>query len=169
MNFNLVKMTAFRLIGFSKVVSFEDAYKAIPKFWNEFMQKYGNYMHVNYKAETQIQKVVSQCIVGRYGVCIDKMDSKTFKYVIAGEYKDGMEVPDGMEIIEIEALTFAKFNCTGPLPGALQSVNTRILKEWLPTNEKNEISKVIKIEYFSNGDTSSVDFHSEIWLPVKER
>lgn len=97
------------------------------------------------------------------------MDSKTFKYVIAGEYKDGMEIPDGMEIIEIEALTFAKFDCTGPLPGALRSVNTRIFKELLPTNEKYEISKGINIECYSNGDPSSVDYHSKIWLPVKER
>lgn len=100
---------------------------------------------------------------------LNKNQNVKVEYVIAGEYKDGMEVPDGMEIIEIEALTFAKFDCTGPLPGALQSVNTRILKEWLPTNEKNEISKGINIEYYSNGDPSSVDYHSEIWLPVKEK
>ena len=48
--------------------------------------------------------------------------------MIAGEYKGG-DIPKRMEVYEIPALEWAKFKCVGPMPEALQTVNTRIFNE----------------------------------------
>ena len=58
---------------------------------------------------------------------------------------------------------------TGPLPGALQSLNTKIFKEWLPGNADWEISMGMNIEYYMEGDSSSADYHAAIWIPVKKK
>ncbi|WP_010239206.1 GyrI-like domain-containing protein [Clostridium arbusti] len=89
-------------------------------------------------------------------------------YMIAGTY-NGSSVPEGMKIFEISALEWAKFKCTGPLPGSLQSVNTQIFKAWLPGNPDYEIATGMNIEWYSNGDCSSSDYESEIWIPVKKK
>ena len=74
-----------------------------------------------------------------------------------------------MDSLEIEEMNWAKFECIGPVPGAIQSMNTQIFKEWLPSNPDYEIAKGINIEFYSNGDPSSADYLSEIWIPVKKK
>ena len=55
------------------------------------------------------------------------------------------------------------------MPGALQSVNTRIFNEWLPTNPEYEIAAHYNIEWYAAGDISAPDYQSEIWLPVRHK
>lgn len=50
--------------------------------------------------------------------------------------------------------------------GALQSVNTRIFKEWLPENPDYKIAMGVNIEWYSMGDLSAPDYESAIWIPV---
>lgn len=169
MKYTIVKMPAFKLVGFSKEFKFDEAYEKIPKFWNEFMQNYGfKLMCSGKKPETEIEETICNCIVGKYGVCVDSNNGKSFKYFISGEYTDG-DVPEGMDSLEIEEMNWAKFECIGPVPGAIQSMNTQIFKEWLPSNPDYEIAKGINIEFYSNGDPSSADYLSEIWIPVKKK
>ncbi len=91
-----------------------------------------------------------------------------FKYLIAGRY-DGGEIPEGMKVLEIPAMEWAKFCCTGPLPGALQTINTKIFHEWLPGNPDYEIAAGINLEWYSMGDCSSQDYESAIWIPVRKK
>lgn len=51
-----------------------------------------------------------------------------------------------MQIMTIEPLTYAKFAIKGPMTGALQVTNKKIFNEWLPSNEKYELSKSISID-----------------------
>lgn len=66
-------------------------------------------------------------------------------------------------------MEWAKFRCVGPMPEALQAVNTRIFKEWLPGNPEYEIAMYANIEWYAKGDTSSPDYESAIWIPVKRK
>ena len=95
-------------------------------------------------------------------------DQGKFRYLIAGKYTEG-EVPEGMTVYEFPDMEWAKFRCTGPMPGALQSVNTKIFQEWLPNNQEYEIAMGANIEWYSNGDMSSIDYESGIWIPVKRK
>lgn len=107
--------------------------------------------------------------VGEYGVCLDDIGGGRLRYLIAGRYDDGTEVPEGLTAHEFPAMMWAKFRCLGPLPGALQSVNTKIFGEWLPGNGKYEIATGASIEYYMPGDMTAADYECFIWIPVRER
>lgn len=164
MDYLIEKSEAMKVIGYERSFSYETSYQEIPKFWDEF---YYNCIHG--KNDEHIQKVIEKCMIGEFGICYeDSSKQQEFLYMIAGTYK-GSIVPEGMKIFEIPALEWAKFKCTGPLPWSLQSVNTQIFKEWLPCNPEYEILNGMNIEWYSNGDCSSCDYESEIWIPVKKK
>ena len=96
------------------------------------------------------------------------MPATAYRYLIAGIYKGG-EVPEGMTVYELPDMEWAKFRCIGSLPGALQAVNTKVFREWLPENPDYEIAMGVNIEWYAKGDTASADYESGIWLPIKRK
>lgn len=168
MNYVISPMWGFKVIGFERVFSYETAYKEIPAFWDEICEKYCNNTIYAGKAPScpEEQAIIDNCI-GEYGVCIDDMDGGKFRYLIAGRYTGG-EVPDGMTLFEFPQGEWAKFDCTGPMPEALQELNTKIFKEWLPGNPDFEMAGYYNIEWYScDGEKSDADYKSAIWIPVK--
>lgn len=164
MDFVVEKMEAIKLIGYEKNFSYETSYQEIPKFWSEFCN---NCQNKEYEENTQ--KVIEECMIGEFGACIgDKKNEKEFCYMIAGKYK-GQTIPEGMKIFEIPAFEWAKFRCIGSMPQALQTVNTKIFREWLPGNPDYEIVTEINIEWYSCGDCNAPDYESGIWIPVKRK
>jgi AraC family transcriptional regulator len=112
---------------------------------------------------------MENCNIGEFGISIDdEPDSGKFRYMIAGKY-DGGAVPEGLKLFTIPAALWAKFRCCGPMPGAFQTVNTKIFKEWLPGNPDYEVAMGINIEWYSMGDMVAPDYESEIWIPVKRK
>ena len=87
--------------------------------------------------------------------------------MIAGRYKGG-PVPEGMKLFTFPKLDWAKFKCVGPLPTALQSLNTKIFQEWLPGNAEYEMSAGFNIEWYSVGENGP-DYESCIWFPIKKK
>lgn len=162
MDYTVEKMGSFKVIGFQREFSFDNSYAEIPKFWDEIAQKYWK---LGERKEGEIGKVICDCRVGEFGVCIDDIGGGKFRYMIAGTY-DGGEIPEGMTVFEFPAMEWAKFRCFGPMPGALQSVNTKIFKEWLPGNPDYSIAMGANIEWYSMEDMSSPTYESGIWLPV---
>jgi AraC family transcriptional regulator len=67
-----------------------------------------------------------------FGVCLD-MDGKDFDYWIADLYAPWNDIPEGCGTYVIPGGLWAQFLCKGPLPESLQSVNTKIWSEWLPS------------------------------------
>lgn len=170
MDYTIVKENELKLIGYCYNVSYDEAYKLIPKLWYDYDQKYLNplLLHKSKAPSTIEDKAVVDNRIGEFGICFDDNgDNKTFTYMIGGIYKGG-EVPSSMQIMTIEPLTYAKFAIRGPMPGALQATNKKIFNEWLPGNEKYELSKGISVEWYSCGDIQNTDYRSEIWVPVKE-
>ncbi|WP_353095521.1 AraC family transcriptional regulator [Tissierella praeacuta] len=164
MDYVVEKMQGFKVIGFKKEFSFDNAYKEIPKFWDEFREKY-----CTGKLEGEIQQVIQDCHIGEYGICIDNTGKEgKFCYLIAGTY-NGENVPNGMTVFEFPDMEWAKFACKGPMPGALQSVNTKIFNEWLPGSPDYEIGMGVNIEWYAKGDIESVDYKSGIWIPVSKK
>lgn len=150
MDYTIEKADAFQVIGVRRRFRFENSYEMIPKFWEEFLAK---------EAPGIYEKLGSACDVGHYGICVDNVGAEEFEYWIAGDYTGG-EVPDGLETWEVPAQTWAKFNSSG----ALQSVNTRIFREWLPGNPEWEFAANFNLEvYYEN------DVYTEIWIPVRKR
>ncbi len=167
MDFTVEKRQAMKMIGFERVFSYDSSYQEIPKFWNEFCGQYCRRSFSSGPADEDIRQTIAECMVGEYGVCVEEETVENqFRYYIAGVYQGG-KIPEGMTVFEIPASEWVKFKCIGPMPEALQTVNTRIFKEWLPGNQEFDIAFHINIEWYSNGDPQSDDYESGIWLPVK--
>lgn len=160
MDCRIEKMEAFKVMGKEGTFRYDNAFGEIPKFWNEFCQN---------DMERCCQEIGEDCNIGMYGVNIDtEMDGEDFRYLIAGDYKEG-HVPQDLMVEEIPAFSWAKFRSVGPLPGALQAVNKRVFEEWLPGNGQYEIAAGYNIELYTKGDMSSLDYVCEMWIPVKEK
>lgn len=170
MDFKVTPMFPFKVIGFQKEFNYETAYAEIPKYWDEVCEKYAANVYAgNAPANPYEQALVDNCI-GEYGVCIDDIPGGKFRYLIAGKYTGG-PVPEGMAVYEFPRGQWAVFNCVGPMPEALQALNTRIFQEWLPGNPDYELCGNATVEWYDcvNGEKNDPDYHSAIWLPVKRK
>ncbi len=170
MDFTVEKMESFQLIGIEREFSLETSYQELPKFWDEFIRGYCAATRAEKAPETALEQAVCQCSIGEFGVCIDSDASpERFRYLIAGRY-NGRAVPEGMTVYTLPALEWARFRCSGPMPEALQSVNTKIFQEWLPGNPEFELAQSINVEWYSaDKSTSAADYESEIWIPVRRK
>ena len=170
MDFTVEKMESFQLIGVEREFSPETSYQELPKFWDEFTGAHCKPTRAGKAPETALEKAVCACSIGEFGVCIDEWDAPgQFRYLIAGKY-DGREVPEGLTVVTLPGGEWARFRCSGPMPEALQSVNTRIFQEWLPGNPEFEIACGVNIEWYSTEkETTAADYESEIWVPVRRK
>lgn len=170
MDFVVEKERSFWVIGFEREFLFENSYQEIPKFWEEISAKYLIPLWKKDKPENEMERVIESCKIGEYGVCIDDLGrADTFRYLIAGIWR-GDEVPKGLSVYEFPALEWAKFRCFGQLSGgALQAVNTKIFREWLPENPDYEMAIPANIEWYSAGDVRAADYESAVWLPVRKK
>ena len=166
----ITSLFPFRLICFQKVFTYEEAYGEIPKFWNETCEKYANHVYSGNDPQTPYEQALVDNCIGEYGVCIDDLGGGKFRYLIAGKYTGG-PVPEGMVLYEFPRGEWAVFDCIGPNPRTLQSVNTRIFREWLPGNPDYELSGNATVEWYDclHGEMTDPDYHSAIWVPVKRK
>lgn len=170
MDFTVEKMPAFQVIGFKREFVFETAYQQIPEFWDEMEEKYARPMLAGKAADTAIDRVFRENHIGEFGVCVeDEGMNGRFSYLIAGKWQGG-EVPEDMTVYQFPEMLWAKFPCIGPMPGALQSVNTKIFQQWLPNNSDYEIALGANIEWYSpEGSPQDADYQSAIWVPVRKK
>ena len=140
----------FKVVGISRRFKNEGSYRAIPAWYDELRQ----------------QGVLDT--LGEFAICVDDNGAEDFAYWVVARYY-GAEIPEGQEVMELPTATWAIFTATGPLPGALQTVNTQIFSEWLPGNPDWELDASISVEHYLPGNTAAADYKSEIWIPVKKK
>lgn len=169
--YRVEKMDAMKMIGLERVMPCSSGFQDTPAFWEEFRIRYLSPLpegELN-RMERDVREAVLENQIGEFGICFDDgAGSEYFRYVIAGIYRGGI-VPDGMKVFEIPAYKWAKFKCTGAMPEAIQAVNNRIYREWLPGNPEYEIAANIDMEWYSKDSPKSNDYESAVWIPVKSR
>ena len=158
MDYKIEEKEALKLVGAAEMFSSETSYREIPQFWTRHYQA-GN----------------GKYICGMYGVCIEnEANSKDFLYLIADPYTPEKILPEQFKVYEIPKHTWAVFPCVGPLPKALQDVNTKIFSEWLPNCTDYELAGGYNIEFYSapsDYEKGNLDekYYCEIWMPVKRK
>ena len=168
MDYRIKTMVSFTVIGFAREFDGETAYIEIPKFWDEIRVKYANNVWKGNAPANAIEKAIADNSIGEYGVCVDDVGGGSFRYIVAGIYKGG-EVPEGLTVYELPDSDWAIFDCFGQNPKALQEVNTKIFREWMPGNPDFEFPGRVNIEWYGEEDPNSPDYHSAIWIPVKKK
>lgn len=168
LKYKITTLFPLKLIGFMKEFDFETPYKEIPLFWDEICEKFANNIYAGNEPSNDYEKAIIDNCIGEFGVCYECKNGK-FKYLIAGKYAGG-KIPEGMVVYEFPRSTWAIFDCIGPCPEALQSLNTKIFKEWLPLNKEYELSGDGNIEWYDcvNGEKTDSDYRTQIWIPVKK-
>lgn len=170
MYYQMEKMSSFQVVGFCRRFHISTSYQEIPLFWAEITETYAKKMRQKpFTALTTLEAFLVKNKIGELGICIDNEEDGYFTYMIGGFYTGG-DIPDGLEKMTIPEANWAKFNCIGPLPEALQAVNTRIFKEWLPGNSDFEIAMGISVEWYSSNEkTEDANYQSAIWIPVNRK
>jgi AraC family transcriptional regulator len=158
MDYRIEKKEAFDVVvkakqfNNEKSVLVDNGINEIPAFWCEYFSQ-----KLNEKVSPDL------------GVCGDVMpDTKTFRYGIGSTAEKVKAIPDGFEKWTIPANTWVVFKCVGALPDSIKSMWKRIYSEWLP-QAKYELIPSYDLEYYTDGDTNSTDYVSEIWVPVKKK
>ena len=159
MNYKIVKKDAFRIVGSSvkEPMTMEDCFEKVPVFWAQLHKENGipRICALSDGSEPRGLLGVSTC------------DNGTFSgYYVA--VASGKPCPEGMDEYTVPEGTWAVFECVGPLPGAMQELQKRIITEWLPTSGY-EYAAAPDIEVYGEGDQSAKDYHSQVWLPIVKR
>lgn len=158
MNYRIEKKDAFRIVGIKEhyKLNVEENFAQIPAFWAQTVQS-GKF--------AQILGLINQEPKGVLGVS-SCMNGKDFDYYIAAS--SDMAVPEGLEEYTIPACTWAIFTSIGPMPTAIQTLQKRIVSEWLPSSGY-EYANAPDIEVYFAGDQQAHDYRCEVWLPVEKK
>ena len=158
------KKEALTFIGFHTEIAPDEGYRKCPEFWdNEFAAKYAR-LWQTMKPETPVEAAILENGIGMFAICAGSETG--FAYWIAGLYKGG-DVPAGLELFSFAAGEWAIFTAMGPLPASLQTLNTHVWQEWLPTEGKRlHANAKATVEVYSAGNPQSPDYECGIWVPV---
>jgi AraC family transcriptional regulator len=150
----MLYLGAYSVIGVRKFASKVDGanFTNIPQMWVDFPIDDLNRLRVLSDLEPS----------GVLGVCADMYDNGFDYWIAAATTK---ECPAGFEKLDIPATQWAVFEIEGAMPKAMQDGFVRIFNEWFPTSGYQH-GNAPEIEWYSDGEMSSPDYRSAIWIPV---
>lgn len=163
MNYRIENKNSLKVLARVEAFDLEDSNTKIPQFWSK-VKKDGS---MNTLCASIESGRPSAGISGVLGICDGDTGAKTFRYAIGVETKLD-KAPQGFEIMEIPAATWAVFPCVGSMPGAIQEQWKRIFSEFLPQSDYQP-THGSDFELYPDGDISSPDYQSEIWFPVEKK
>ena len=146
LDYRISEKAPFTVVGVKRRFNSDTSYQEIPKFWNEWLARGEN-----------------RPVMGSFGVCID-MDGKDFDYWIADMYLPWKEIPEGCGTRVIPGGLWAQFRCTLK---TLQTVNTQIWSEWLPSLKEYSPAGDYSLEFYLQPDETG-NCECYIWVPLKK-
>lgn len=162
MDYKVVEKEAFKIIEKVETHSAVDSanLNTLPDFWDRSRR--------NGTLEKLLE--IGNDKTYLFGVCYgnESTDNETFDYSIAIACDEDCEVPEGYRMSEIPARTWVVFECVGAMPLAIQELWRKICAEFFPTSDYQPTYEM-DIEAYTDGDMSSPDYRSEIWVPVKKQ
>ena len=155
MNYRIETLEAFRIVGLKVTLPMdvEQSFAQVPLFWQQSAPRV-----------PEMMPLMNGTPKGLLGVSAC-MSGETFDYFIA--VASDAPVPQGMAESTVPACTWAIFDCVGAIPDALQTLQKRIVTEWLPTSGY-EYANAPDIEVYFEGNQFSPDYRCEAWLPIKK-
>lgn len=159
MDYKIIKKEAFDIIEKVEAHTVENSEnaKSIPDFWTR--------SHNDGTVKTLLDTAANKTYI--FGICYGNLpeNAKTFDYSIAVKCDKNTAVPEGFRINTIPARTWAVFECKGAMPNAMQDMWHKIISEFFPASGYQPTYEM-DIEAYTEGNMSSPDYRSEIWVPV---
>lgn len=160
MKYKIVEKESFQVVGVKRTYNCKNGenFQGIPVFWDE----------VNADGtDNLLFQLNNGTVEGVLGVCVaDKayQENSLIDYWIATAHEG--DVPEKFLGMEIPASKWVVFEVHGPMPDAMQNTWKQIFSEWFPSNPY-EHAGTPELEVYSDGNASSPDYYSEIWIPIK--
>ena len=156
MEYRIEQKEAFRIIGLSAPLkeNLEENFQVVPQLWAKAAQE-GVVPKLAAMMDTPIKGVlgVSACV------------GKDWYYYIAAA--STLPLADtGFVEYTVPACTWAVFPGTGSMPGSIQTLEQRIVTEWLPTSGY-EYADAPDVELYLTPDPQNATF--EVWVPVVKK
>lgn len=161
MNYKIVEKGPFQVVGVKQTFSSSNGehMTGIPKMWED--------IHRDGTIELLLS-LNNGPLKGVLGICVSSSDAKlgqTMNYWIVVEH-DGDAIPDGLAKFEIPSSKWAVFEVHGSMPEAAQKAWSQIFSEWFPF-QPYKPAGTPQLEVYPDGDPSSPNFYSEIWVPIQ--
>jgi len=159
MKYKIVEKEAFEAVGVKRELSCVDGenLREIPKMWDEVNSN---------GTDERLFRLNNGAVKGVLGVCVSKRGAgaELMDYWIAAAHEG--ETPEELEKLDIPASKWGVFEVHGAMPDAIQNVWKQIISEWFPSN-LYEHAGTPDLEVYPEGDPSSKDYYSEVWIPLK--
>ncbi|MHC1682274.1 MAG: GyrI-like domain-containing protein [Clostridiaceae bacterium] len=155
MNYRIEKKESFKIVGVKEhyELNIEENFAQVPLFWQKTHQS---------GIIPEICSLMNKEPFAVLGVSTC-MNGKDFDYYIS--VATDKDTPKNMYEYIVPECTWAIFECIG---GDIQSLQKRIVTEWLPTSGY-EYADAPDIEVYFDGDMKSHDYKCEVWLPIVKK
>lgn len=164
MEFRIEDKSAFRLVGVSKRVpmQFEGVNNEIVKLAQSITDEQKKEMH-------SLQNIEPYEIVNAsYEADANFLKEEGYLTHLIGVLTTESQVSDRLEVVPVEACTWAIFPNEGPFPSTLQETMAKIYSEWLLSSNYEVINA--PAFSFTKMDGHKKDYaYSEVWIPVRNR
>lgn len=163
MDYRIEKKEAFRIVGVSKriPIQFEGESQEIIKLAQSITQEQREKLHR--LANIEPNKIVN----ASYNFDEGRMDEKGGLDHMIGVLTTKESDLEGLDVVEVPALTWAIFTSQGEFPKVMQETWGKIVSEWLPSSDY-ELVEAPEISFTGDlSDRSNV--YSEIWVAVKSK
>lgn len=161
MEYTIEERGAFRVVGHlaSGDWTLENAAEKATEFWGRLNEDGGRRIH---DALSLMDGSEPKGLLG-----VSFCDNEDFAGYLVGVATNA-PCPESMEERIVPAATYAVFDCTGPMPDAMQHLQHRIFAEWLPSSGYEWASKS-DLEVYFGPNMTAPDYKSQVWLPIEKR
>lgn len=163
MDYRIEDKDAFKIVGVSKRVPLQ--FEGENQLINKLAQSITEEQRVKMRSYANVEPF--QVVNASYNFDENRMEEKGSLDHMIGVMTTIESDFKGFDVIEVPALTWAKFSCRGEFPKVMQETWGKIFSEWLPSSNY-ELVEAPEISFTK--DLSDLDnVYSEIWVAVKKK
>ena len=165
------KMPKFKILGVSDVFVNETCFEKIPDFVWGFINRHGNELNADqfYGVSVGETDAVLNSEGGPWAKDYEDISFEEKFLFLTGVDYDGGKIPEGMTVIEIPEMVWAKFKCKDTSVEASQAMRRYIFGEWLFDADEYDLVDEYNIERYGVPNDDGDGIHNEIWLPVRRK
>lgn len=156
-SWRIMEKPSFHMVGKSINISCADHehYQKIPAFWDE-CQKNGIYA-----ALVSLDKGNPKGLFGIFGSYDENAARIEYSIMVISDQNP----PCGFDEMEMPEATWAVFDCTGPVPEAIQKGWKYLNEEWFVKYPFRH-APCPELEWYSDENAYGDNYLSQIWIPV---
>lgn len=154
MDITIEKEEEFEIVVLVEQFDAKTSNREITKFWDRYYA--GGYQNA---------------VPPMLGVCLPNLDDckekGKFYYGIGSLKEYCSQIPQGFQTFTVPQATWGKFYTKGAMPETIQNLWKEAMK-WIEDNHY-EVVPGFDFECYSEGDTSSPDYESGVWIALKDK